>query len=60
MKKCGKCEEVKSLDQFHKSSAGKYGVASACKQCRSIAAAVSRVKNLDRDKEKLLQRTRQW
>jgi hypothetical protein len=37
IKACRKCERVKSLIEFHKSKGNKYGRATVCKQCRSVA-----------------------
>lgn len=43
-KECTKCHEVKSLDQYCKSSRGKMGVQPACKACMNIAYTISRKK----------------
>lgn len=40
MKKCNKCSETKSLNEFHKNSAKPDGVQSACKRCRKKENAV--------------------
>jgi 5-methylcytosine-specific restriction endonuclease McrA len=32
-KQCTRCNEVKNIDQFHKSKTGKYGLSSYCKEC---------------------------
>ena len=34
-KKCIKCKEVKSIEDFYKHKSGKYGVASLCKECKA-------------------------
>lgn len=40
MKQCVKCDEVKLLDMFHRSSTGKGGRTSGCKVCRNAAAVI--------------------
>ena len=35
MKRCAKCGETKTLDDFHRSASGHAGRASRCKQCRN-------------------------
>ena len=35
-KKCSKCQEEKTLDQFHKCKGKKYDVQSSCKTCQQI------------------------
>lgn len=37
MKKCGKCNILKSLDDFHKCKSHKDGLSSHCKPCKKIA-----------------------
>lgn len=36
MKKCSKCEQIKSYDNFHKNKYMKDGYAYDCKDCRRI------------------------
>lgn len=33
IKKCNKCKEIKSIEDFHKVKGGKYGVRGYCKEC---------------------------
>ena len=50
MKKCNKCHELKSFDQFHKNKVFKDGYAHYCKLCRSIYSKTnSRVKEYDKE-----------
>lgn len=47
---CTKCKEVRRLDQFTKDKAGKDGLHSQCKICRSIARKIYRAANLDAER----------
>ena len=44
MKKCTKCQEEKSLSEFNKHPAGKFGASSKCKACDNSYAAERRKK----------------
>jgi len=52
MKKCRKCEVVKSLDEFHRRNNRKSGCASKCKKCAQ--------QYYEANREKLLEYTKQW
>lgn len=43
-KACSKCNVIKSLSDFHKSTRSKDGVQPACKQCMNVAYNASRKK----------------
>lgn len=47
-KKCSKCEQVKEVCEFNKSSRSKLGVQSSCKKCKKIAAKKEYEKNKTR------------
>jgi hypothetical protein len=36
MKKCSRCEEIKSLECFHPNKGGKFGRYSVCKECKAV------------------------
>jgi hypothetical protein len=55
-KKCTKCGETKSTNEFHKSSAGKHGVIGQCKTCRNETNKAWRENN----REKYLATTRTY
>lgn len=70
-KKCTKCGTVKSLDQFHRKSTGKFGRAPHCKECVSVNKANHYTENRDRltaykrdyykrNTDTLSQRNKQW
>jgi len=42
---CTKCNKEKSLKYFSRDKAGKYGLASRCKECRIIISKEYRIKN---------------
>lgn len=48
MKKCSKCEEIKSLDDFFKRTKSKDGRMSCCKQCKMEYTYLWRDKNKDK------------
>jgi hypothetical protein len=45
MKKCSKCDENKSLDQYYKNKASKDGIDYYCKSCRSKSSLISHMTN---------------
>lgn len=47
-KVCSKCQKEKSVEKFHKSKRGKYGVGSWCNDCRSIYKREHYLKNEER------------
>ena len=71
MKFCGKCKEIKSVDEFGKRTASKDGLAARCRSCQSIydktrANDQKRVKarydyaRTDRGREAGLRAKRKW
>lgn len=50
MKKCSKCGQIKSLEDFHNQRMGKYGVNSKCKECIKECYAEYRKSNPDKIK----------
>lgn len=67
MKKCTKCGEEKSLEEFNKDKTRKDGLDRQCKACRKQYREVNRKKIAERDKryresnrEKILEREKQY
>ena len=52
MKKCSKCQEPKSLKEFHKDQKRKDGLCSACKECFK--------KHYQKHKKTILSRNKKW
>jgi 5-methylcytosine-specific restriction endonuclease McrA len=48
VKQCTRCNEVKSIDQFHKNKEGKYGLRSNCKECTNKIVREYYTKNKDK------------
>jgi hypothetical protein len=46
-KKCSKCGEIKSVDEYYKSKLGKYGFSSQCKKCKDNQTKKHRNDNRD-------------
>jgi hypothetical protein len=58
IKKCSKCGQVKSLEEFHRNAASRDGRQSSCKDCRSLAAKSAYTANPQREMRAL--RAREW
>lgn len=50
MKKCSKCKELKSLEDFNKQKTGKGGLTSKCKDCQSHYGKEYFIKNKEKVK----------
>lgn len=51
LKKCSKCEEIKTLDKYYSSKQQKSGYSSCCKKCYSLIRKKRRSKNTDKYKK---------
>lgn len=54
LKRCGKCEDVKQLGEFHKDKTKLDGLQSCCRICASDKNAAYREANLDKERERHL------
>lgn len=51
MKKCSKCSQIKSPENFDKSAKTKDGLGSYCKTCRAVVTHIRYIKNKSEIKE---------
>jgi hypothetical protein len=59
-KKCKKCNSNKSIKEFYKDKAGKYGVRGSCIECEKEMNSLSNKKNYEKNKAKRKKQIREW
>lgn len=55
MKKCSKCQEIKSVKDFYKNKAKKDGLTTECKACSKANYEIQKVKHKDRIKRRKIE-----
>lgn len=50
-KRCGRCKEIKPIDQFGKDKRTKSGLRCECNECRRLESKLYRIKNPEKKKE---------